>query len=409
MDGDTMFSRTFCALVFMLSSVAQTAAQATGAEPVQRIEAAMTRLAPSPVGAASLPVGAFRARGEGWREAREWRDDSREARCSVAGCDIVLLLDWSSNEPAPCCLAWGSASDAAKLRTVELAWKSPKGAVGFSTSTVPLVLEGITAASLRLTVKERAVEAVLSGEACYESRFESGGRPQLAWFVDADFDGRMAGPGDRWIAGPAELLGKLQLANPREELRPLDEGWCLDERNFDFVSASDGRVSITAGPPGDRGAQLARHHARVQKESVVDLPERRLLVRGQGDDPERPVAASPRPWYFVRSVAEAMDRAREDRKPLLVEFTSMSCFWCRLLTHVTHQDAAVDELLGRFTCAKILCDFDADRAYETHGVKAFPCTILFAADGSVIDRCPGFSRPSAFAVTLEAWSKRAAR
>ena len=396
------------ALVSMLSLAPQLAAQTTGPES-ERIEAAMQRLARSPVGAASIPVGAFRARGEGWRDVREWGDDSREARHAVAGGGIVLLLDWASSEPVPSCLVFGPAGDAAKLGTVTLAWKSPKGSIGFSMSTVTLPLENLAAASLRLTVKERAVEAVLAGEACYESHFECGGKPQLAWFVDGDFDGRIEGSSDRWIAGPAELLGKLRLGNPREELRPLEESWCLDERNFDFLSAADGRVILTAGPPGDRAAQLARHHARVQKESIVDLPERRLLVRGQGDDPDRPVAASPRAWYFVRSVAEALDRARVDKKPLLVEFTSMSCFWCRLLSHVTHQDAAVDELLGRFTCAKIICDLDPDRAHETHGVQGFPCTIAFAADGTVIDRCQGFARPSAFAATLEAWSKRAGK
>lgn len=285
----------------------------------------------------------------------------------------------------------------------------PEGLDWFCDEHGEPALADLAAPSLRLTVKDRALEAVLSGEACYESRFESGGRPQLAWFVDGDFDGRIEGPSDRWIAGPAELLGKLRLANPREELRTLEESWCLAERNFAFVSASNGRATLEIGPPGDRAAQLARHHARVQKESVAGLPERRLLVRGQGDDPDRPVAASPRAWHFVSSVAEALDRARMEGKPLLVEFTSMSCFWCRLLTHVTHQDAAVDELLGRFTCAKIICDLDPDGAYEGYGVKAFPCTIAFNADGTVIDRCQGFARPSAFATTLDAWSKRAGK
>ena len=61
------------------------------------------------------------------------------------------------------------------------------------------------------------------------------------------------------------------------------------------------------------------------------------------------------------------------------------------------------------TCAKIIGDLDPDPAYGTYGVNSFPCTIAFAADGTVLDRCQGFARPTAFAATLAAWLERAGK
>lgn len=132
-----------------------------------------------------------------------------------------------------------------------------------------------------------------------------------------------------------------------------------------------------------------------------------MFLKGQGDEPDRPVAESPLAWRFVTSLDEAREYACQVKKPLLLELTSLSCGWCRLLTHLTHGDAEVDSLLRGYACVKFICDVDPREEYKTLGVTGFPCTVVFTLDGEILDKSPGFSPPSKFAETLRDWAKRA--
>src|SRR5262249_26470240 len=90
---------------------------------------------------------------------------------------------------------------------------------------------------------------------------------------------------------------------------------------------------------------------------------------------------------------QARHEAVEKGLPLLLEFSTEDCFWCRKLEETTLHDAAVSRLISsKFIALKV----DARRnavLTEMLRIQSFPSLVLAGPDGKIIGRLEGYQEP----------------
>ncbi|MFL5329550.1 MAG: thioredoxin family protein [Gemmataceae bacterium] len=91
--------------------------------------------------------------------------------------------------------------------------------------------------------------------------------------------------------------------------------------------------------------------------------------------------------------ASARREASEKARPLLLEFSTESCVWCRKLEATTLRDPAVTAALAeRFVCLKV----DGDREtglVSALNVTTYPTMVLASADGKILGTMEGYQEP----------------
>lgn len=102
--------------------------------------------------------------------------------------------------------------------------------------------------------------------------------------------------------------------------------------------------------------------------------------------------------------AEARDLAREERRPLVVDFTATWCGACKELDKRTFADAQVSQEAGRFVAVKIDATDDEDPAVQKLmnelRVVGLPTVLVFDSSGAEAARFNDFVPPEEFLTTL---------
>jgi thioredoxin-related protein len=89
--------------------------------------------------------------------------------------------------------------------------------------------------------------------------------------------------------------------------------------------------------------------------------------------------------------AAARKEAAETGKPLLFDFGTESCTWCRKLDATTFRDPKVVKLLNEnFIPVKVDAN-KFERLTASMGIDGFPTLIVAASDGKVIGRHAGYA------------------
>lgn len=103
-------------------------------------------------------------------------------------------------------------------------------------------------------------------------------------------------------------------------------------------------------------------------------------------------ASGPAPaWVKDWSVATA--QAKEQNKPLLIDFYATWCGPCKMMDRQTFSQAAVLEEINHWIPVKI--DVDANRTLaQQFGIEAMPTTVLLTAEGKEITRNVGYLGPT---------------
>lgn len=105
-----------------------------------------------------------------------------------------------------------------------------------------------------------------------------------------------------------------------------------------------------------------------------------------------PVAAQALSWRTDYNSARR--EAAEKGRPLLLDFGTESCFWCKKLDATTFRDPTVVELItNQFIALKI----DAEREVKlTQGLQihSYPTLLLAAPDGKIITVIEGYLEPA---------------
>jgi hypothetical protein len=110
-------------------------------------------------------------------------------------------------------------------------------------------------------------------------------------------------------------------------------------------------------------------------------------------------AATPQWQTWSESVFE---RARQEKRFVLLDLEAVWCHWCHVMDRETYADPRVGELIERhYIAVKVDQDArpDLSRRYEDFG---WPATVVFAPDGTEIVKRRGFIPPERFAALLQA-------
>ena len=182
----------------------------------------------------------------------------------------------------------------------------------------------------------------------------------------------------------------------------LDESWCWNGVKFDFANCKESTLQLKTSLGHSDSESWERHIARIQKEFESTMPARKLMLEKKGDAPDRPLAESPVEWFYCANFDKAVQYASSSGKPLLVEYTSTTCGWCRILGYVTINDKELNELLANFACVKFLGEFDPAETYKKQGVESFPQIKIFSPETlKELHSISGFKPPSKLVAELE--------
>lgn len=106
--------------------------------------------------------------------------------------------------------------------------------------------------------------------------------------------------------------------------------------------------------------------------------------------------------FLTGTFKEALDKAKAEKKPVMVDFVTDWCRWCDTLDANTYSDAKVAE----FVHANVVpFKIDAEKGEgievaKKYSVKAFPTILLITSNGEEIDRLLGYMPPDKFLETL---------
>ncbi len=93
-------------------------------------------------------------------------------------------------------------------------------------------------------------------------------------------------------------------------------------------------------------------------------------------------------WHSDLNSARSL--AKSSNRPILIDFGTVNCYWCRQLDATTFRDPTVAKLLAdRFVAVKIDASKDPSLA-QSLGIQAFPTLIFMTASGKIIDRQDGY-------------------
>ncbi len=113
-----------------------------------------------------------------------------------------------------------------------------------------------------------------------------------------------------------------------------------------------------------------------------------LMLPGCGGEKSDQTVVAPS-IDFVMGYEEAFAAAKERNQPVLIDFYTDWCKWCKVLDTVTYIDPAVVELSKSIVFAKVHAEKDTV-AKESNSVTGYPSILLFDSDGNEIDRIVGY-------------------
>ena len=98
----------------------------------------------------------------------------------------------------------------------------------------------------------------------------------------------------------------------------------------------------------------------------------------------------------------ALERARNEGKPVLVNFYADWCVWCKRLESTTLRDAKVASVLqNKVVPLSLNVEGDGKELSNEYRVDGLPTIIVLDAGGHEIGRIPGYVPPDSFLKRIE--------
>jgi thioredoxin-related protein len=98
-------------------------------------------------------------------------------------------------------------------------------------------------------------------------------------------------------------------------------------------------------------------------------------------------------WLYDLRIA--LDRAGKEGKPVLVDFYTDRCGWCKKMDLDTYGDRSVNAIASDFICVKV--DGARQRGLvKKYNIRAYPTTLFLNDKGAVIQRARGYIGPGRF-------------
>jgi len=108
---------------------------------------------------------------------------------------------------------------------------------------------------------------------------------------------------------------------------------------------------------------------------------------------------------WSHDLSSAISRAKQDGKPIMVDFYTDRCGWCAKLDNETYAVKNIQNLAVKFICVKIDGDKRRDLVAK-YNVKGYPNIFFLDNNGKVIQKIPGFVTADKLAPIMEGILKR---
>lgn len=99
---------------------------------------------------------------------------------------------------------------------------------------------------------------------------------------------------------------------------------------------------------------------------------------------------------WEHDLAGAFEKAKTEGKPVMADFYTDWCGWCKKLDKDVYEDASVNRLAEKFICVKVNCEVDKG-AFSKYGLKGYPTIIFFNASGGMEETVVGYRTAQVFA------------
>jgi uncharacterized protein YyaL (SSP411 family) len=103
---------------------------------------------------------------------------------------------------------------------------------------------------------------------------------------------------------------------------------------------------------------------------------------------------------WAASLNDALGSAKSKDKPVMIDFHSERCGWCKVMDKQTYSDAKVISRLEKFVPVKV----DADRDYsavQKYKIAGLPTIVFLSPKGDVIHKVVGYRPPQQFISEME--------
>jgi thiol:disulfide interchange protein len=120
-----------------------------------------------------------------------------------------------------------------------------------------------------------------------------------------------------------------------------------------------------------------------------------------------PIPASGGKIAWEGSFESAMQRARVEKKPIMVNFYTDWCGWCKELDSKVFPDETVVSESKNWVSVKINAEKRPDVA-GAYGVTGFPTTIFAQGSGKPVEVLSGFAPPAEFVAAMRAAREKSA-
>ena len=98
---------------------------------------------------------------------------------------------------------------------------------------------------------------------------------------------------------------------------------------------------------------------------------------------------------WIYSFDNGLEQAKEQDKPIMIDFYGESCSWCDVLDKKTYTDEEVNSLAEKFICVKI--DVYKNRQVTNkYKIQGLPTIVFLNSEGEEMERIVGYRGPSAF-------------
>jgi thioredoxin-related protein len=108
-------------------------------------------------------------------------------------------------------------------------------------------------------------------------------------------------------------------------------------------------------------------------------------------------------WH--RNLNSALRASSSRGKPVLVDFYTDWCGWCKKMDKDTYSHAGVKKEAANFICVKVNGDKNRDLVRK-YNIKAYPTTLFLNSKGVAIERVRGYVPPSRFLPKMKAIATR---
>jgi len=99
---------------------------------------------------------------------------------------------------------------------------------------------------------------------------------------------------------------------------------------------------------------------------------------------------------WERDLEGAFEKAKTEGKPVIADFYTDWCHWCKKLDEDVYDNADVNRLAEKFICVKVNCTVDKG-AFSKYKLQGYPTVIFFNAAGNVEEAVVGYTTAQVFA------------